>query len=275
MFTPVTATPAEAPLRGLVASAHKPPDDPNVRWESGFGWVPERCGTNYQLLPWCDASDPAAFDDNRPGAVYYRPPAARFNRECSVLGGGVDTGALRRAAEAATPFVIARELWEGDAGSGDTWNILGVSEQNMWLASPAAQTVTTAGTTFQALLAALEHEASAANQGQRIMLHLPILLSGDLVQYVDVVGNNLITRSGNLVVIDAGYTGTGPAGQAVGATAWAYATSMVAVRTSPLALITEPDQTVDRSTNTVTAWAERVFAAYFDPCVHFAVEITI
>lgn len=262
-------------MRGLVASAVKPADDPNVRWENGFGWVPERCGTNYQLLPWCSADDPAAFDGNRRGAVYYRPPGVRFELECSVLGGELDTGALRRIAEAATPFVIARELWEGDAAAGDNWTIQGVSEQNMWLASPAAQVVTTSGTTFQAMLAALEHEASAANQGQRIMIHLPILLSGDLVQYVDVVGNNLITRSGNLVVIDAGYTGTGPNGETVGATAWAYATSMVAVRTAPLGLITDPSLTVDRSTNTVAAWAERVFAAYFDPCVHFAVEITI
>jgi hypothetical protein len=107
------------------------------------------------------------------------------------------------------------------------------------------------------------------------MLHLPTLVTGSLTEYVRRVGNDLLTRQDNLVVVDAGYPGTGPNGEVVGATAWAYATSMVQVRMSDLEIIAAPAQTVDRATNTVTAWAERVFAASYDPCVHFAIEITL
>jgi hypothetical protein len=275
VFTPVPGTPAEAPLTGLMVSAYKPPDDPNVRWEAGFGYVPERCGYDYQLLPWCDPDDPTAYAIPDHGVSYYRPPAFRVASECSTLGGRLDTAFLRRIAEATTPFAVARELWLGEMGATDSWVLDGVTYSNVRLADPAADVVTTTATTLGGVLAALEYEAADANKGQRIMIHLPITASGELSMYVDKVGSNLVTRSGNLVVIDAGYPGTGPNGEAMGATAWAYATSMVAVRTSPLQMITDPAQTVDRAHNTATAWAERAFAAYFDPCVHFAIQITI
>jgi hypothetical protein len=266
---------AAPPIMGLVVSAEHPPDDASVRWESGFGWIPERCGYSYQLLPWCSADDPDPFSGGARAPVYYRPPGVRFELECSTLGGALDTEALRRVAEATTPFVVARELWTGELGSTDTWTLGGTSYTNAALASADATTVTTSATSYSGLLAALEYAAAEANEGQQIMIHLPIMLSGPLAQYVDKIGSNLITRSGNLVVLDAGYPGTGPNGETVGATAWAYATSLVQVRTSPLQVIEDPRQTVDRATNTVTAWAERVFAATFDPCVHFAIEINL
>ena len=256
-------------------SADRPPDDPNTRWEDGFGWVPERCGYGYQLLPWCSPDDPDAFTPGGRDIVYYRPPGVRFALECTTLSGALDTEALRRGAEAATPYVIARELWTGEAGATDTWTLGGQTYTNPALATPTATEVTTSATSYAGLLAALEYEAAAANEGQQIMIHLPIMLSGPLAEYVDKVGNQLITRSGNLVVLDAGYPGTGPNGETVGATAWAYATSKVQIRTTPLQMITDPRVTVNRATNTITAWAERVFAATFDPCVHYTTEITI
>lgn len=107
------------------------------------------------------------------------------------------------------------------------------------------------------------------------MLHLPILMTGGLAEYVRRDGGLLLTRQDNIVVVDAGYPGTGPSGEPVGATAWAYATAPVQIRISDLAVQSDPVQVVDRATNTITVWAERVFAATFDPCVHFAKEITI
>lgn len=273
MFTPVRGVLAAPSTMGLVASADRPPD--TGRWEAGFGWVPERCGYDYQLLPWCDTSDPDAYTEPVVGAVYYRPPGVRFARQCSTLGGELDVEALRRIAEATTPFVVAKELWTGELGATDSWTLSGDTHTNPALATADATTVTLAATGYGARLAALEYAAAEANKGQQIMIHLPIMLAGPLAEYVDKVGNNLITRSGNLVVLDAGYPGTGPAGQAAGATAWAYATSKVQVRTSPLQIIFDPALTVDRATNTITAWAERVFAATFDPCVHYAISITI
>lgn len=254
-------------------SADKPAD--NARWEQGFSWVPERCGVPYQLVPWCATADPAAYTPPRYGGAYYRPPGVRFADQCSTLGGALDTARLGRIAEATTPYVIARELWLGEIGLSDTWAIRGATYTNDRLASPAATIVTAATTNLVTGLARLEHAAVDAAQGQQIMLHLPTTASAPLQQYVHRDGPLLLTNQDNLVVIDAGYPGTGPTGQAVGTTAWAYATSMVQVRMSPLEFITDPRQTVTTSTNTVTAWAERVFAAVFDPCVHFAIQLTL
>jgi hypothetical protein len=199
----------------------------------------------------------------------------RFADQCTTLGGVLDDERLRRIAEATTPFVIARELWDGVLSQTDSWTIQGQTHTNAYLASPSATTVTSSATVLRDSLAALEQAAVEAAQGQRIMLHLPTMVTGSLTEYVRRVGQDLVTRQDNLVVVDAGYPGTGPNGEDVGATAWAYATSMVQVRQSDLEIITAPGQTVDRATNTVTAWAERVFAASYDPCVHFAIEITI
>lgn len=274
MFTPVQGVLAAPPTTGLVVSAVHPPTG-DTRWESGMSWVQERCGAGYQLVPWCSADDPDSFTPDRTDGVYYRPPGVRFSQECTTLGGQLDTERLRRTAEATTPFVIARELWDGALSQTDSWVINGDTLANPWLASGDATVVTTSATTARDALAALEHAAMEASQGQKVMLHVPILLTGSLGELVRRVGQDLVTRQDNLVVVDAGYPGTGPAGEDVGATAWAYATSVVEVRTSTLQMITDPRQTVDRATNTVTAWAERVFAATFDPCCHFAIEITI
>lgn len=274
MFEPVQGVLAAPPTTGLVVSAGPPPDD-GARWEQGFSWIPERCGQPYQLVPYCSTDNPESYTPPRYGGVFYRPPGARFADQCTTLGGALDTERLQRIAEATTPFVIARELWDGRMSQQDTWTLRGQSHTNAYLASPAAMTVTSTATALRDSLAALEQAAVEAAQGQRIMLHLPTLITGSLTEYVRRVGQDLLTRQDNVVVVDAGYPGTGPDGETVGATAWAYATSMVQVRVSDLEIIAAAPQTVDRATNTVTAWAERVFAASYDPCVHFAIEITI
>lgn len=240
-----------------------------------MSWIPESSGSGYQLVPWCTVSNPASYTPARYSGTYYRPPGVRFAQQCTTLGGELDTEKLRRVAEATTPFVIARELWDGALGQTDSWVLYGVTYTNQRLADPTAVTVTTTSTALRDKLAALEHAAVTANRGQNIMIHLPVLASGSLLDYVRRVGPYLLTNQDNRVVIDAGYPGTGPNGEAVGATAWAYATSLVQVRVSPLEMITDPGQTVDRATNTVTAWAERVFAATFDPAVHYTIQITV
>lgn len=54
---------------------------------------------------------------------------------------------------------------------------------------------------------------------------------------------------------------------------WIYATGPVQVRLSTVDIIDEPRETVNRETNRQEIWAERVFAATFDPCVHFAMNV--
>ncbi|MGH3783149.1 MAG: hypothetical protein ACRDRO_21625 [Pseudonocardiaceae bacterium] len=274
MFTPVAPILAAPPTTGLVVSAVTPPE--GERWESGLAWVPERCGASYQLVPWCTVTDPDPFSGDGLAAVYYRPPGARFSVTCSTLGGGINSERVLRLVNASTPYLIARELWAGEMAQADPYDAPYGSTQTMnhWLAGDNAVTVGTAAPALAAI-GRLEHSAGAAAHGQQIMLHIPRLVLPALWGYVRRVGPLLLTPTDNVVVADAGYDGSGPAGEVPGATVWAYATTVVQVRTSQTLIIDDPGQTVDRSTNTHTVWAERVWAATFDPCCHFATEITV
>lgn len=272
MFANVPGVAAAPPTFGLVASAERPQLD---GWEDGLAWIPERCGTTYQIVPRCDV--PAAYDRPRPGAAYYQPFMVRFADECTTLSGPVDTARVRRLVEAQSPFAVARELWTGDASGDDPYVIVaGDAEMtNPALASADADIVGGAPASVEVGIGRLEQAALEAANGQQIYLHIPIVLLPQVQAYLHRVGNVLYTMAGNVVVADGGYPGTGPAGEDVAATAWAYATSPVAVFLSPVELDDDDPQVVDRDTNTRTVWGHRMAAATFDPCVHLATEITL
>ncbi len=275
LFTNVPGVPAAPPATGLIGSAIRPD---LARWESGLAWIPERCATTYQLLPWCIAPV-GTYTHPHPGAAYYRPVGLRFADECTTLNGPVDYARITRTAEAQTPFAIARELWTGATSLTDPYIIpkTGATATNDYLASPAATIVGTGGASMAVAFGRLEQAALEASQGMPVMIHVPVRVLPQITSLylIREPGPTLITWAGNTVVADAGYPGTGPAGQAVAATAWMYATTPVAVLTSPLVVDENDAWQVNRDTNTRTVWANRVFAATFDPCVHLATEITI
>lgn len=272
MFANATVARAAPPAFGLVASAARL-DIP--RWEQGLAWVPERCGTGVQLVPWCD--EPSEFDAPRPGSAYYRPVTARFADECSTMGGPPDLDRIQRLAEAQTPWAVARELWSGAGTEADKYLTPGAGSPvaNAYLASSDAATVGVSAASARVGIGRLEQAALEVSHGQQVMLHVPVLLLPQLHGYITRTGAQLITLAGSQVIADGGYPGTGPAGQAAGTTVWAYATSPVVVGVSSLAAITDDVDTVDAATNARTVWTSRPIAAVFDPCVHLATQITL
>jgi hypothetical protein len=280
VFATVPGVPATPPTSGLVASAVRPDPADLPGWEDGLAWVPERCGSAYQLVPRC-ADAPGGFVPSRPDAAYHQPVGLRVADECTTLAGPLDLERARRLAEAVTPFAVAREAWSGtgtlaDLYPADVVAITGGQNANARLASAAATEVGASAASARVAIGRLEQTAVETSRGQQVHLHVPIRLLPQLDGYVfRGPGGVLYTLAGNVVVADPGYPGTGPAGQAVGATAWAYATSPVQVLLSPLSPITDDSVVVDRAVNTRTVWAARVFAATWDPCVHLATEITI
>jgi hypothetical protein len=273
LFTPARGPEAAPPDISLVGSAQKAPDANDVRWETGFAFRTE-CGT-YRLIPQCD--DPAdPYPDMRDGSVYYLPPLLQVEDECTTLQpAAADLDRLRRMVEAVTPYAVARELWTGELSDVDPYVVGGVTMTNLRLASPAATVV--AGGPFPAnkALGALEQAAGVVALGQRLMLHVPRVIVDQVGQNLYRVGNTLYTPAGSIVVTDAGYPGTGPAGEPAGATVWAYATTTVQVRIGRINDITDVASTVDRSVNRRGLWATRPIAAVFAPCVHVAIEITV
>jgi len=277
VFTPIPGVPAAPPTSGLVAAAERPDPGQLPKWELGLSWIPERCGTEYQLAPFCAEPVVEDYEVPRPSAGYYRPIELRIAELCSTLNGPVDEARVRRVAEAQTPFAIARELWTGAASIADPYEApFGTTQTvNAHLASADASVVGGSAASARVAIGRLEQEALVDSHGQQVFLHVPVAALPQLDGYVYRVGRELYTLAGNVVVADGAYPGTGPNGQPAGDTVWVYATSPVQVLTSPLEIEPDGPDAVDRSTNTRTTWTSRVFAALFDPCVHLATELDL
>lgn len=267
MYPEVEPIFAAAAPSGLRASAIKP-DTSGERWEQGFSWRSERC-LNVQGYSICAelVSEPAA---NADGIVnYYTPQAFRLRDECSTIGGVLDGERIRRQAEAVTGSVMAAELWTGALTVANPATIDGDPHTNARLAMASADTIVTTGTIAERL-AKLEEEALERSLGQTVYLHVPVHMVTPIAERLSSVGPVLYTALGSVVVADGGYPGTGPAGTG---TTWAYATGPVQVRLSNIVVEAAPRETINRTTNRQEVWADRVFAASFDPCLHLATDV--
>jgi hypothetical protein len=203
--------------------------------------------------------------------VYYLPPAFRVQEDCRTSTG--DTGMedrVRRQAAAVSSYMVARELWTGERTQLNPYtNPEGVATQtNAWLASPDATLIAGAFEPYDGL-GELEETARRAALGLDVFIHVPIEVVPLIANAVEKVGNLLKTETGAIIVADAGYLGTNQAGADVANRRFIYATGPVEVRLGDIAT----DELVDHRLNIRTATAERVFAATFDPCVHYGLAI--
>jgi hypothetical protein len=262
LLAPVEPVPASAPSTGLLASAYRPSD--NARWESGFSWRPERC-TAYDSFNPCVAhtKNPAS---NGTTLVNYVPNGFVVKDECMLQDGRRDPQRVIRQAEAITSRVMAEELWTGAISTANPATIDDAPHVNQFLDDGTATAVAGTFNDYETALAALEAAAMDASNGMQVFLHIPVnwvLPIGDLLVRR---GNLLYTPLDNVVVADAGY----PIGNE------AFATGTVSARVSDIEVLGAGNdaQTISRLTNRETLLAERLFAAYYDPCVHFSVTVT-
>jgi hypothetical protein len=188
------------------------------------------------------------------------------------MSGTVDREIATRQADAVASFFVAQELWTGELSQEDPFDTPGGGTDltNPHLASADATTIT-AQTDLMTALAELEGATREATRGGPVFLHAPIRLIARVGQNLHRVGNELRTATDAVVVADAGYDGTGPAGTG---DSWMYGTGPVVVRLGPVAADTADASTVDRRTNTRQIVAARLFAVGFDPCAHFAIDVT-
>lgn len=272
LFTEVPAAQASAPNAvNLLASALRPGDGAG-RWQEGMAWRSELCPT-YQGYNPCTELDegPEVGGD---GLVYHVPVAYRVADECSLMSGKFDEGRVTRLANAVASFVVAQELWTGALSAMDPYDLPNggaVDQVNHHLASTVAEVVVAPGGGVMAALAELEEHVRGVTRGQQVFLHAPIGLVSQVAQNLRRVGNELRTATDGILIGDAGYPGTGPDGTGAN---WIYGTGPVAVRLGPVATTVAPPATVDRQTNTRSVWADRMFAVTFDPCAHFAMQVT-
>lgn len=94
---------------------------------------------------------------------------------------------------------------------------------------------------------------------------------GDLPQMTadgsSLEGEPAVTPTTSATTTTEGSGGSAEAGL------WAYATGPVQVRLSPVEVLDEAPETIDRSINRQEIWASRLFAATFDPCIHLSIQL--
>lgn len=271
-FLTVTAPTELAPAAvNLLASAERP-DGGGDDWMNGFAWASDSCPAWQLFNPCIEQTDPPP--EGSRGIVYVVPVAYRVGVECTTLSGTADLGRARLQAERVASFVAARELWTGDVSKLDPYDLPNggaTGQVNPHLEQVEVANRLAAETDAMTALAELEAATGEALGGGPVFIHGSTATIGPIAQNLDRVGNELRTKTGAIVVPDAGYPGTGPDGTGTG---WLYGTGPVVVRLGPIAADISPATTTDRSTNRRRVIAERMFAVAFDPCALHAIQVT-
>lgn len=273
---PVVPVPLTAPRTGLLAVAPTI-DDPDLRWVDGFEWAPEGGNLSGVSAVSCLGStdsrtpgSPAAVASNDPVYVW-------ASEECSTIGYARRDwiGRVQRALLAEQSYRIALELW---AGAENTQHSLG----NGQLASPTADNVFYSKAPEDGF-ACMDGLLTARLRNRQGMIHVtPGLLA--TLWHLNAVyrdGGMWMSPNQNIVVADAGYTGTGPQGEYVTTDQWMYGTDMIRLRLGPVETFPASldDQQVlaayvDRQTNDLEVWAGRFIGVEWDQIVHLAGQVT-
>lgn len=275
MFTIVAAPQPAPPFHSLVRAAVTNLDG-EAGWERGLTYAPETLG-GYNALAACSAETVEHPLDDPPGVVDYEPWLLQVEHPCRSMTGydgpAIDAE-LRRALDATESYAIARELWLGEvtrqvetAGDRDRRN----------LSLTDGPEVLNAGTPLspKRALGLLQQALGDSLRGGRAMIHTAREVEPQLTDLTRE-GNLLTTRLGNLVVADAGYTGTPPDGEvAADGVGWLYGTGMVVVRRGAVRVDGPEAEVVDLATNTPLRRIDRPVAATFDKTAHYAVAVTL
>lgn len=273
MPQPVPAPLAGPPRFGLLVAANVVRD--TIRWEQGYVFTPEACTGRGGVFDPCGST---AFDAERgrPSDVTNTPFGVWEADLCSVDSEAAEDGRARarRALEANESAHIASEFWLGTLSTAEAWD-------NQHLAAGGDVTALGAALQPRRAMGVLEQGLATLQGNRRGMIHTtPDVLSrwaADSVVRRD--GNLWLTPHDHIVVTDAGYPGSGPAGQAKAAAAtWAYVTGLVTVRLGPVEVIPSTDDlpsAISHRINDATFYALRLASPSWDGCALGAASIDL
>jgi len=256
------------PVISLLTSAEIVPVEGD-RWEQGFRMVNEGVeshgifATTLCLTP--ENQTVNAWNAHLGGTELYEAIGLYSSESCSTWPNKLEFfDRAQRRLIASESAVLERQLWDGS---------IVVSPH---LADSAAATNLTATTTV-ALTATAAKDAFAVIEQQlsqlsttRGMIHMRPQVLHELcfAQVVRRVGNVWLSPMDNIVVPGRGYPGTGPAGQAIGATEWMYAhPGIVQIRRGPIVRLgeNEPNSpTIVRTTNDKNVIVQRAVSVALD-----------
>lgn len=263
----------QAPQAAAQSSANlltSAPPDNSGDWENGISFIGETCPTLEVFDP-CAETD--TMDGTPAGVTFLSPLGYRLTSECSTLGVDLDAAVQRitRQANAVASFALARELAEGAGTQAAPFDVTAHGEtgvMNPYFSDGNAEELTAATSLLQGL-GMLEQAARERTKGQRVFLHIPIVIATQVAASLFKVGNEIRTATDAVVIADAGYSGKGPGVQTG---IWGYATGPVFTRLSTVSTMGDPAMTIDRRTNRQQVWADRLFVAGYDPCASVAIK---
>jgi hypothetical protein len=269
LYTEIQAFRATAPTAANLLASALMPASTDTAWMEGISFRGELC-PSLQVFGPCSEPDLPTGDFSQP--VYYRPAGYRVMDTCSTLERGFDPARVTRLAEAVASYAVANELWTGAGTQAEPYDTPARNGQteNGYLADDNAEIITEVPENLLDALGLLEQTARERTRGQQVFLHVPIRVVNRVGAQLRRVGNEIKTHTDATVIADAGYPGTGPDG-APGL--WMYATGPVEARLGPVVTTADMAVTVNRQTNDRQVWADRMFAAAFDPCCQFAIQI--
>jgi hypothetical protein len=240
-----------------------------------------------EITPICDA-DPLEITGTG-GTASFKPYALYATNKSSTFG---DDDTISQFYDKAQRKLLADEsraleaiLWDGYAGALNYNPFLSdgaddyINDAGLDCVAPsyAASPITSSATSVQDALAVLE-QTMGESSASRGMIHIrPIAFHA--LAATDVVrreGNVWLTPMDNIIVPGRGYPGTGPAGQAVGATEWMYGhPGIVQIRRSEIIRLGEDDRASQfhRGWNDHEVIVQRVAHVLLDPHVPvFAID---
>jgi len=263
-YVKVPAPPLSPPSISLLTSSSVI-DITDARWFAGVTYFPEGIGAAQAIK--LDASSKTPVTG--PSADEWDAHGIVASDRASTFGFEEHDYRARatRQLMAHESRIIEAQLWSDGLSLGNT-KITGGTD---W---------TTSVTVAKAIATMEQGIVDAGHGGSPLLFHMRPYLFDLIVEANPTTirreGNKWYTAMDNILVPGRGYNGKGPSGQAVGATEWLYCTPLVEVRRGPITTLPgNMAEATDRTTNTVTFFAERAVLASFDTKgVRLALEVT-
>lgn len=259
------ATPITPPKMGLLAAASVSESTTigGARWGwAGVEWRPEmlddaadafgaralKCVTS-SLTSTGLPTNEQAF----PFMVFAADPCPSTIDDADVADKRDRQARARRLLAATRSAAVAKEFWSGAISTVEATG-------NTWL-KKAGSTVVGASAKPARALAELDQAIATNLANNRGMIHCRVLVLDLLVQAMAVrrEGNLWLTPFDNIVVADAGYDGTGPAGGE-----WMFATTPVEVAFGPV-FVNEAEEGLTRNTNSLFIVAQQDVIVLHEP----------
>lgn len=281
----------------LLASAYRldPADFDGERWEAGITFEPDSCK---EVAAWdtsCNASlsNTKNADFSEPGVQIARPITVYSSFTCQIGPSFLEEGRDRAMSILMNGVSkeLEYELWTGSSGYSNVNLVNNTPTVTGSSASATGGIINPGGpATIGYSLVSLGQAASNCGTGARGMIHAPAMLveAWAAAYYLDEIPNPqapddrsrdlLVTRGrGDIVVVEAGATGTGPGGIVPAAgTAYAYWSPMVGVILGePYFASEKPVEILDRAKNTGIYLAEVSVGYILPPCCLFAVLVDV